>query len=41
MLDEAACLEISDQSGAINEIMLERIEENIEKGRGVFAESHS
>ena len=38
VLDENACLEISHQSGLINEIMLERIEENVEKGRGVFAE---
>lgn len=39
VLDEDACLELSSQNGSINEIMLERIEENIEKGRGVFAES--
>lgn len=38
VLDENACLEISHQSGLINEIMLKRIEENVEKGRGVFAE---
>ena len=38
VLDEDACLELSDKNGSINEIMLKRIEENMAKGRGVFAE---
>ncbi len=39
VLDEDACLAIAAQSGSVNEIMLERIEENVAKGRGVFAET--